>query len=177
MLSFNTMSAGQQVLSEMGEFGNLRAAAQRYIRRSVHVWLADREALARIARTPDEARSIRRQAELYDGIDAVTACIPADDETASVTRFTSLIAPLAAFDLGEQKLESFGEFSFLYERLLGASARPWLAMIFLMSASLPDLHPGRRLSLLGSLNTDVVTSRWSTREAQFIPQWLEQVEP
>src|SRR4051794_32161987 len=161
----------------MGEFGKLPTAAQRYIRRSVQVWLADTEALASIARTPNEARSIRFQAELYSRIDAVIASIPADDETASVTRFTTLVAPLAAFDLGEQKLESFAAFSFLYERLLGAPARPWLPMIFLMSASLPDLHPGRRLSLLGSLNTDVVTSRWSTREAQFIPQWLEQVEP
>jgi hypothetical protein len=169
------MTTGQQILREMGEFGKLPMVAQRYVRRSLQVWLGETETLAKIARTPSEATSIRRQLELYSRIDAVTASIPADDDIASVTRFTSLIAPLVAFDIGEQKLESFAAFGFLYERLLGASVRPWLATIFLMSATLPELHPNRRLNLLASLSADAVTSRWSTREPQFIPHWIEQV--
>ena len=173
MFSLTTMTAGQQVLREMGEFGKLPMVAQRYIRRSVQVWLGETEGLARIARTPSEARSIRRQFELYGQIDAVIASIPADDDIASVTRFTSLIAPLVAFDIGEQKLESFAAFGFLYERLFGASVRPWLPTAFVMAASLPELHPNRRLDLLGSVSANVMTSHWSTREPQFFPQWIE----
>src|SRR4051812_32586662 len=107
------MTAGQQMVREMGEFGKLPMLAQRYIRRSVQVWRTETQTLAKIARTPNEARSIHRQIELYSQIDAVLAAIPADDDIASVTRFTSLVAPLVAFDIGEQRLESFAAFSFL----------------------------------------------------------------
>jgi hypothetical protein len=175
VLSFTTTNPGQQMLREMREFGKLPLAAQRYIRRSLHVLLGETATLAKIARTPHEARSIRRQVELYERIDEVIASIPVDDDIASITRFTSLIAPLVAFDVGEQKLESFAAFSYLYERLFGASIRPWLPAIFLMSASLPELHPNRRLNLLRSLDAEVVTAHWSTREPQFAPQWIEQV--
>ena len=98
--------------------------------------------------------------------------IPADEDISSVTRFISLLGPLVAFDMGERKLESFTAFSFLYERLLGAAARPWLPTAFMMFASLPDLHPNRRLDLLGSVSADAVTTHWSVKEPWFIPQWI-----
>ena len=172
-MHLTTITAGHRMLREMSEFGKLPIAAQRYIRRSLKVRLGEVESLAELARSPAEAKSIGRQIELYQQVDAVIDAIPVDGDVASISRFSTTIAPLVAFDLGEQKLESFAAFSFLYERLLGAAARPWLPAIFLMAASLPDLHPNRRLSLLGSVTADAVTSRSSTHEPEFVPQWIE----
>lgn len=175
MTSLTTITAGEQIFREMEEFGKLPMAAQRYIRRSLQIRSGSIENLAEISRTPSEAKSMCRQMELYSLIDDVVAAIPADDEIGSVTRFMSLLAPLVAFDVGEQKLESFAAFSFLYERMLGAAARPWLPTAFMMVASLPELHPNRRIDLLGSVCADVVTSHWSTREPQFVPEWIEDI--
>lgn len=176
MIPLATITVGEQMLREMEEFGTLPVAAQRYIRRSLQVRLGETETLVQLTRTTSEAKSIGRQLDLYRKVDAVIDAIPSDDDIASVTRFTSLIAPLVAFDLGEQKLESFAAFGFLYERLFGAAVRPWLPTIFVMHASLPHLHPNRRLSLLGSVTADMVTSHWSTRDSQFFPQWIEELE-
>jgi hypothetical protein len=170
-----TISAGERSLREMEEFGQLPMAAQRYIRRSLQVRFEHPASLAELARSAAEANSIARQISLYGQIDAVIEAIPVDDDIASVTRFTSLIAPLVAFDMAEGKLESFAAFGFLYERLLGAAARPWLPAVFMLIASLPDLNPNRRLSLLASVTADAVTPHWSNREPQFFPEWIEDI--
>jgi hypothetical protein len=173
MFHLTTISAGDRMLREMEEFGQLPVAAQRYIRRSLQVRFQHPASLGELARSPAEADSIARQISLYDRIDAVIAAIPVDDDIASVTRFTSLIAPLIAFDIGEQKLESFAALGFLYERLLGAAARPWLPAVFMLVVSLPDLDPNRRLTLLASVTADAVMPHWSNREPQFFPEWIE----
>ena len=175
MPSLTTMTAGEQILREMEEFANLSTAAQRYIRRSLEVRSGGVDTLACIARSEDETRSIRRQIQLYAEINTAIEAIPNDEEISSITRFSALVAPMLAFDINEGKLGSFAAFRFLYERLLGASARPWLPSIFMMMASLPELHPNQRLDLLGSVCADAVTSHWSTREPEFTPQWIEEL--
>ena len=173
MIPMATISAGESLFREMEAFGKLPSAAQRYIRRSLQIRYGETAMLAEFARSSAEAKSIGRQLDYYGQVDAIIDAIPADDDIASVARFASLIAPLAAFDVGEQKLESFAAFSFLYERLFGAAVRPWLPAIFMMVVSLPDIHPNRRLSLLGSVTADAVTSHWSNKEPLFFPEWIE----
>lgn len=174
MFHVTTIASGPRMIREMEMFGKLPMAAQRYIRRSLQVRSDRPEALADLARSPAEAKSICRQIELYGQVDAVIAAIPADEDISSVARFTALISPLVAFDMGEQKLESFAAFSFLYERLLGAAARPWLPSVFLLAASLPQLHTNRRLSLLGSVTADAISSHWSSHEPLFFPEWISE---
>lgn len=175
MPSLTAHTAGEQILREMEEFGNLSAAAQRYIYRSLQVHYGEVEMLVKIARTGKECRSISRQAELYQRVDEVIAAIPTYGNITSVARFMSLIAPLLAFDLSEEKLETFAAFIFLYERLLGPSARPWLPAAFMMIASRPELDPNRRLELLASVSADAIRSHWSTEAPEFIPQWIEEL--
>src|SRR4029453_19083926 len=143
MFHLTTTSAGDRILREMEDFGQMPVAAQRYIRRSLQVRFKHPASLGELARSPAEADSIARQISLYDRIDAVIEAIPVDDDVASVTRFTSLIAPLIAFDIGERKLDSFAALGFLYERLLGAAARPWLPAFFMLVVIRPELAPHR----------------------------------
>ena len=79
--------------------------------------------------------------------------------------------------LGQDRLPSFASFRFLYERLLGASVRPWLPAAFCAAASLPHLHPDRRRILLQSISESAATAAgWSNREPVFWPEWVEKVD-
>ena len=90
------------------------------------------------------------------------------------------MAPLitmSACDLGQDRLPCFASFRFLYERLIGASIRPWLPGAFCSAAALPHLHPARRRGLLQSISEAAATAPgWSTREPVFMPDWVEKVD-
>ena len=82
-----------------------------------------------------------------------------------------------AFDLGQDRLPNFAAYRFLYERLIGASARPWLPAAFCSAAALPHLHPDRRRLLLQSISESAATAPgWSNREPAFWPEWVEKVD-
>jgi hypothetical protein len=168
--------SGNRVLMEMRELAQIPNAAQRYIRRSLELRFGRRDLIGRRARSPDEERSMTSQVLLYEELDAVRAAIPVDDAPGEIARFMTLAAELAAFDLGERKIRSFAAFRFLYERLLGAAARPWLLGTFLMCAALPRLHPAHRLELLRSVDADAAGGGWSLVEPQFYPGWIDRLE-
>src|SRR3990170_4628047 len=78
---------------------------------------------------------------------------------------------------GQDRLPSFASFRFLYERLMGASCRPWLPAAFCAAAALPHLHPDRRRTLLQSISESAATAPgWSSREPVFWPEWVEKVD-
>ncbi len=80
-------------------------------------------------------------------------------------------------DLGQNRLNSFSAYRFLYERLIGAGSRPWLPGAFCAAASLPHLHPERRRALLQSISEAAATAPgWSTREPTFYPEWVEKID-
>jgi hypothetical protein len=64
--------------------------------------------------------------------------------------FFECAIPAAAFDLGNGPFDTFEEFEFLYDRLLGAIAKPWLPPLFLAAASMPGLIPEARIRLISS---------------------------
>jgi hypothetical protein len=168
-------SKGARVLLEMQELALIPSAAQRYIRRSLALRFGRRDWIGRLARSADEEGSMTRQLALYEKVDAIRAAIPVDDGIGEIARFTSMAAELTAFDLGEQKISTFAAYRFLYERLLGAAARPWLLGAFLMYASLPHLPPARRLALLSSVDADSAGGGWSSVEPQFYPEWVNRL--
>jgi hypothetical protein len=165
--------AGVRMFREMQELAQLPSAAQRYIRRSLDIRFKRWENLSKIARNDDEAVSVDRQIVLYNRLDAVRNAIPGSgDDDASVTRFISMAAEVTAFDLGQQKLRSFAAYRFLYERLLGAAARPWLLSVFVMCATLADLEPAHRVELVRSIDPKSAANHWSSLEPQFVPEWV-----
>ena len=165
-----------QMLSEMKLFAHFTAGEQRFIRRSLDVALNRGDAVACWARNPVEADQIRAQARRYQMLDAIRPCLPDDPDPESAECFLAPLITLSAADLGEGKLTDFEAYRFLYERLLGAEARPWLLGAFCAAASMPALHPELRKQLLQSIPVqDVIAAGWSIRAPIFIPEWVEKV--
>ena len=168
---------GAMTLAEMKEFASFPAATQRYIRRSLDIGLDRDDAMARWSRDVVEAASIRAQARLYRGLPALRQMVPDDADLALVEPFLAPLVTLAGFDLGQGRLTSFSAFRFLYERLIGAEARPWLPSAFCAAAALPHLHPELRRKLLQSISEAAATAAgWSSRQPAFFPHWVEKVD-
>ena len=163
-------------LAEMKEFAGFPAATQRYIRRSLDIGLDREDALARWSRDVVEAASIRAQAKLYLRLPELRDAAPEDSGLDAVDAFLAPLVTVAAFDLGQGRLTTFSAFRFLYERLIGAQARPWLPSAFCAAAALPHLHPELRRKLLQSISEAAATaSGWSNRQPAFFPYWVEKV--
>jgi len=165
-----------RMLSEMKEFATFSAAEQRFIRRSLDIGLARRDAAKCWSRHPAEAARITDQARRYRMLDLIRACVPDDialDETES---FIGPLISLSAQDLHEGKITSFGAYRFLYERLIGPAVRPWLPAAFCAASALPFLHPEQRAVLLQSIKPHEATAAgWSNQDCAFYPEWVEKV--
>ena len=169
---------GAATLSVMKEFASFASSTQRYIRRSLDVGLGRADAIDIWSRDLIESASIKAQARLYARLNVVRDSVPEDSGLDRVEPFMAPLVTMSAFDLGQDRLPSFGAYRFLYERLLGAGARPWLPGAFCAAAALPHLHPERRRVLLQSISEAAATAPgWSTREPAFFPEWVDKIEP
>ena len=124
-----------------------------------------------------ESASIVAQARIYVRLDHIRDMVPDDSGLEAVEPFLAPLVTISAFDLGQDRLSSFGAYRFLYERLIGANVRPWLPAAFCAAAALPHLHPEKRRLLLQSISEAEATAPgWSNREPAFYPEWVEKVE-
>lgn len=168
---------GQVTLAELREFASFPAATQRYIRRSLDIGLQRRDAMKLWSRDLVEEASIRAQARIYGRLGDIKLHVPDDSGLDQVEPFMVPLVTISAFDLGQDRLGSFSAYRFLYERLIGAGARPWLPGAFCAAASLPHLHPDKRRLLLQSISEAAATAAgWSNREPTFYPEWVEKVD-
>lgn len=161
-------------INELREFAGFSPSEQRYIKRSIDIGLGRQDAFKLWARDAAEIASIRSQYVAYQELKSLRASVP--DETAfeGLDAFMGKLLRIAAFDLSQERIESFPAFRFLYERLLGAPARPWLPAAFCAAAALPQIRPDRRKKLLHSISEAAATAPgWSTREPCFYPEWVE----
>lgn len=166
------LSEGALIFAEIQEFGSFAAEAQHYIGRSLDAAFAPDLKVGRWARSEDEAVDISLQRSIYRALPAIRRSIPIDSEPVAADSFLFPLIAVSVFDLSGGGLETFSHFRFLYERLLGAGVRPWLECAFAAAAALPHQAPQRREALFASLG-DASTSRWSSREPAFVPEWLE----
>ncbi|MBU3076295.1 hypothetical protein [Sphingomonas quercus] len=168
---------GALSLQEMKEFAAFPTATQRYIRRSLDVGLERGDALACWSRDTIEAASIKAQARVYARLDHVRRELPDDSGLDTIEPFFAPLVTMSAFDLGQDRLNGFAAYRFLYERLVGAGVRPWLPAAFCAAAALPHLHPERRRVLLQSISEAAATAPgWSGREPCFFPEWVDKVD-
>ncbi len=171
------LAEGVMTLAEMKEFAGFPSATQRYVRRSLDIGLDREDAMARWSRDVVEAASIRAQARIYASLPDLRAVIPDDSGLDAIEPLLAPLITLTAFDLAQGRLTSFSAYRFLYERLIGATVRPWLPAAFCSAASLPHLHPELRRKLLQSISEAAATaSGWSTRQPAFFPYWVEKVD-
>ncbi len=161
-------------ISELREFASFTSCEQRYIRRSLDIGLGRQDAFKLWARDAEESASIRRQYVAYQDLKALRVMRPDDVGFEDIELFMGKLVRMAAFDLAQEKLNSFSAFRFLYERLLGAWVRPWLPGAFCGAAALPQIRPDRRKKLLHSISEAAATAPgWSEREPSFYPEFIE----
>jgi hypothetical protein len=177
MASRSGPHTGDLAIAEMKEFASFPAATQRYIRRSLDIGLERDDAVARWSRDMVEETAIRVQARIYSRLPDLRSAIPDDSGLDALEAFMAPLVSISAFDLGQDRLTSFPAYRFLYERLLGATVRPWLPGAFCAAAALPHLHPERRRGLLQSISEAAATAPgWSSREPNFYPEWVEKID-
>lgn len=166
--------ASGMTISEMREFASFAACEQRYIRRSLDIALGRGDALQRWARSRDEERSIQDQCALYAEVPMLRHLLRHVEGLESLEPFMGPLLRITAFDLAQDRLNGFSAYRFLYERLLGAEARPWLPGAFCGAAALPVIRPNRRRHLLQSISEAAATAHgWSTRAPVFYPEFVE----
>lgn len=161
-------------IAELREFASFSAAEQRYIKRSLDIGLGRQDAFKLWARDADESASIRSQYVVYQELKALRGHVPAETSFAALEAFMGKLIRVAAFDLAQNRIESFSAFRFLYERLLGADVRPFLPSAFCAASALPQIRPDRRKGLLQSISEAAATAPgWSSCEPSFYPEWVE----
>lgn len=157
-------------INELREFAGFSPCEQRYIKRSLDIGLGRQDAFRLWARIA----SIRSQYVLYQELKGLRAELPDETGFEGLDRFMGTLVRLTAFDLAQERIGSFPAYRFLYERLLGARARPWLPAAFCAAAALPHIRPDRRKALLRSISEAAATAPgWSMREPGFYPEWVE----
>ncbi len=161
-------------IAELREFAGFDAAEQRYIKRSLDIGLGRQDAFKLWARDAAENASIRSQYVAYQELKVLRGAMPSETGFDALEGFIGKLIRVAAFDLAQEKISSFSAFRFLYERLLGAEARPWLPSAFCAAAALPQIRPERRRGLLQSISEAAATAPgWSVRAPAFFPEWIE----
>ncbi|MEO5705442.1 MAG: hypothetical protein ABIT10_13610 [Alteraurantiacibacter sp.] len=161
-------------ISEMREFAGFTAGEQEFITRSLDVYMARGDAFKAWGRTSGGTATIRAQYLAYRELHALHGDLPATVTLDGLAQFIGPSVRIAAQDLVQDQIDSFSAFRFLYERMLGAAARPFLPAIFCAAAALPQMRPCRRKMLLQSLSEAAATAPgWSDREPAFFPERLE----
>ena len=108
------------------------------------------ESMVSRARDAGENASIRSQYVAYQELKGLRGEAPDEDGFDGIDQFLGKLTRVTAFDLAQERIECFSAFRFLYERLLGARARPYLPAAFCAAAALPSSRPERRKLLLQS---------------------------
>ncbi len=161
-------------IAELREFASFTACEQRYIKRSLDVGLGRQDAFKLWARDAAESGSIRSQYVVYQELKGLRVAIPDDTGFDALESFIGKLIRVAAFDLAQERIECFSAFRFLYERLLGPEARPFLPSAFCAAAALPQIRPEKRKNLLQSISEAAATAPgWSARAPSFYPEWVE----
>jgi len=170
------IDTASHTIAEMREFASFTAAEQRYIKRSLDVGLGRQDAFKLWARDAAESRAIRSQYLAYQELKSLRAICPDECALETISDYMGTLIRISAHDLAQERIDSFSAYRFLYERLLGAQARPWLPAAFCGAAALPQIRPERRKHLLQSISEAAATAPgWSAREPAFFPEFVEAV--
>jgi len=161
-------------IAELREFASFTEDEQLFIERSLDVGLGRGDAFKQWSGRAGDVDAIRSQYLAYRELRALRDTIPCETSLDGVHDFMGTLMRITAQDLAQEQLTSFSAYRFLYERLLGAKARPWLPAAFCGAAALPQIRPFRRKTLLQSLSEAAATApAWSEREPCFFPEKVE----
>jgi hypothetical protein len=161
-------------IAELREFASFSEDEQRYIERGLDIGLGRGDAFKQWSCRAGDKAAIRQQYLAYRELRGLRDAIPCESSLDGVQDFMGTLIRITVQDLAQEQLASFSAYRFLYERLLGARARPWLPAAFCGAAALPRIRPARRKMLLQSLSEAAATAPgWSEREPCFYPEKVE----
>lgn len=172
-----TVESTSMTIAEMREFASFAPCEQRYIKRSLDIGMGRCDAFRLWGRSEAENEAIREQYVAYQDVKALRDLVPQEGAMGEVERFLGKLVRMVTFDLSQERITSFSAFRFLYERLIGAEARPYLPAAFCAAAALPMIRPEQRKLLLQSLSESAATAPgWSDRSPSFYPEYVEEAE-
>ena len=161
-------------IAELREFASFTEDEQLFIERGLDIGLGRGDAFKLWSRQAGDKAAIRQQYLAYRELRALKDALPCEASLDGIQDFMGVLLRITAQDLAQEQLDSFSAYRFLYERLLGARARPWLPAAFCGAAALPQIRPMRRKMLLQSLSEAAATAPgWSEREPCFYPEKVE----
>ena len=161
-------------IAELREFAGFTEEEQLFIERGLDIGLGRGDAFKLWSRTAGDKASIRQQYLAYRELRSLRDALPGEGSLDGLQDFMGVLLRITAQDLAQEQIDSFSAYRFLYERLLGARARPWLPAAFCGAAALPQIRPMRRKMLLQSLSEAAATAPgWSEREPCFYPEKVE----
>jgi hypothetical protein len=160
-------------IAELREFAGFSEGEQRFIERGLDIALGRGDAFKTWSHD-GEGPAIRGQYLAYRELKTLRDRVPCETTLDGMEEFMGPLIRITAQDLAHERIECFSAYRFLYERLLGARARPWLPAAFCAAAALPLIRPARRKMLLQSLSEAAATAPgWSEREPCFYPERVE----
>jgi hypothetical protein len=160
-------------IAELREFAGFTECEQRFIERGLDIAMGRGDAFKTWSSDGDGS-AIRSQYLAYRELKALRDMVPCETTMDGLEAFMGPLMRVTAQDLALERIECFSAYRFLYERLLGAHARPWLPAAFCAAAALPQIRPARRKMLLQSLSEAAATAPgWSDREPCFYPERIE----
>ena len=171
-----TQHPGARCIKEMGEFSTFCKSAQRYIKASLEIAFPDEDSdpIGRWSRNESEVAELRARTKIYATLPRLRNNVPKPTNLPAVDDFIGPLVKISGYDLGREKLTTFQEYRFLYERLVGVKARPFLPAVFLAAAALPTIQPRQRINLLQTiLVNEIMTYSWSAEGALFLPEWVD----
>ena len=161
-------------IAELREFASFTEEEQLFIERGLDVGLGRGDAFKQWSKRAGDKAAIRQQYLAYRELKALRDHVPCEATLDGLQEFIGPLIRITAHDLAQEQISSFSAYRFLYERLLGARARPWLPAAFCGAAALPQIRPMRRKMLLQSLSEAAATAPgWSEREPCFYPEKVE----
>jgi hypothetical protein len=161
-------------IAELREFASFSEKEQLFIERSLDIALGRGDAFKDWGAEPGDCSAIRAQYLAYRELKRLRDMIPCESAAHGIEAFMGPLMRVTAQDLALERIDTFSAYRFLYERLLGARARPWLPSAFCAAAALPQIPPARRKMLLQSLSEAAATApAWSDREPCFYPERVE----
>ncbi|MDE1468094.1 hypothetical protein [Aurantiacibacter sp. D1-12] len=161
-------------IAEMREFASFTEHERAFIERGLDIALGRGDAFKVWSRSAADQRAIRSQYLAYRELRQLRDAVPAGAGYDGIDAFMGAVIRISAQDLAQNQIDSFSAYRFLYERLLGAAARPFLPGTFCGAAALPQIQPCRRKMLLQSLSESAATApAWSPREPGFFPEKVD----
>lgn len=169
-----TAGSAAMSIAEMREYASFTAEERDFIARSLDIALGRGDAFKAWCREPGDTAAIRGQYLAYRELGTLRRSLPDAAGFDGVAFFMGATIRISAQDLAQGWLTSFCAYRFLYERLLGAAARPFLPAAFCGAAALPQIRPDLRRVLLQSLSETAATANgWSASAPGFFPERLE----